>query len=106
MAKSKNPLFSFAATGTLAGALAFRQIAGRSVIQRTPRHIPTVSTLQQTERDQWRAAASAWRQLDTDATAEWSELATRRQKPVFAVFAGEYRIQQIAAPALPLVPAE
>lgn len=106
MAKATNPLFSFAATGTLAGALAFRQLAGRSIIQRTPSHVPTISDLQQTERATWRAAATAWRTIDTDTAAEWQELATRRQKPVFAVFAGEYRLQQVAAPDLPFIPAE
>lgn len=106
MAKTTNPLFSFAATGTLAGALAFRQTAGRNIAQRTPQTIPRPSTTQSAERALWADAAAIWRTLDAETRTEWLELAAQRGKPSFAVFAGEYRLQQIVPPALPLVPAQ
>jgi hypothetical protein len=105
MAKTTHPLFSLAATGTIAGALAFRQSAGAAIAQRTSSRKPNATTDQTTCRDAWRLAAAAWRAIDAPTRAEWIALAATRSRPPFAQFAMEWRIQRIEPPALPLIPA-
>lgn len=116
MAKAKNPLFSIAASGSV-GKICINANATGHVIRYKPRSGTGTTTPAQIEhRANVATAAAAWNALSPTTREAWKNTGlsvdsanlgtpTAKLKHGYALFLREWIIQQIEAPALPLLPA-
>ena len=106
MAKVRGPLFSLAASGTVAHALTYRSNDGYCVATRPPIPTGAPSTWQLAERQTMRDAAAGWASLSANDRAIWSanELPTVRSGWMSFFF--EWKTQRVAAGQVPLIPAQ
>jgi hypothetical protein len=104
MPKVTGPLFSIAASGSVAGLLTFKQTTHGAVCTVKPANDRTRTTRQATERDRMKAAAVAWHGLDNDTRTIWQSNSLPTIKSAWMCFFHEYVAQQIIAPNLPRIP--
>lgn len=104
MARTRGPLFSLAASGTIAKLLQFRSIGGVTVtsLPTIPRKPPT--TMQQAARTSCTNASYAWADTTSTQRSKWLSLAAARGQPVFALYLQEFMAQKCAAGHQPLIP--
>lgn len=104
MAKVTGPLFSFAASGSIANLLTMEQRAHGTTARRKPISTGNPTAPQVAERTRCKDAAAAWKITTAPIKQEWRTLAQTRQKPVFAVYLQEWNAQHIAALGAPQIP--
>lgn len=105
MAKVKNALFSFGASGTVAGLLTINQSSKTQAARRKPSGYAAPTAPQSGTRQKMRDAATAWRALAPLDRADWSALATGRATTPFAKYLLEWMAQHstpATPPALPM----
>lgn len=105
MPKVTGPLFSIAASGSVARLLTFKMTAHGPVCTKTPQDLNSRSTGQAKERDRMQAAALAWQGLDDDTRTIWQSNTVPTIKSAWMCFFHEYVAQQVRPPNLPRIPA-
>lgn len=106
MPKVQGPLFSLAASGTVAKHLTFRTSPLDAIAQWKPVPTGKPSPAQLIERARVRLAAQLWMSLDLTDRQAWRDYAIARSKAPWIAFCNEYLIQQCDAENLPLIPAQ
>jgi hypothetical protein len=104
MAKVKNPLFSFGASGTVAKVLTINQSDGSPIARRKPSGYAAASVPQQYMRDSFRDAAASWRGLSPVDKADWRALAAPRSTTAFAKYCLEWIAQGSTLASPPIIP--
>lgn len=106
MAKVTGPLFSFGASGSVAGKLTFRANDRYFVAQRPPIPTGAPSSWQLLERQSMRNAAAAWASLSNNDRAIWGNSSVATIRSAWMSFFLEWKTQRVHAGALPLIPAQ
>lgn len=104
MARVKGPLFSIAASGSIAGLLTFNPGKKSTTARRQPAAYPPPSANQLATRQKVRDAAAAWRALDPLDRAEWSVLAHNSGRLPFAKYLLEWFAQACTPTTPPYIP--
>lgn len=86
MAKSKNPLFSFAAAGSLAKRLSFRRARGGSIAEKTPTHPDAKTPAQLAQRVMYQKCTDLWHTLSAAEQQTWHSLANRLHMTGYAYY--------------------
>lgn len=105
MATIRNPLFSIAASGTIARVLTIRTAQTRVVASLPMRPTGEPSAAQAACRLRASWAASTWAGLDGPSRQEWQTKATARDMPVFGLYLKEFCAQRCTLTRAPLPPA-
>jgi len=74
MAKVRNPLQSFAASGSIADMLTFRQSSGRAIVSRKTAPSGAPSAPQSARRDRYKIGSTYWQTLSPSEKAAWVAL--------------------------------
>jgi hypothetical protein len=105
MAKVTAPLFSFSASGTVAGKLTYRATKRGAVCQTRAISGKPANTNQLRERSRFADALAAWRTLDSPTLAKWHAVGLRFALADHKAFTKQYLIQRCTPPQLPRIPA-
>ena len=105
MAKTRGPLMSFAAAGTVGKLATFRSTLGQSVAQLRPVPAVAPSVAQIACRGRFAEYMQLWRSLDVVVRARWQAAAASRQLAPHMLFVRECSLQRVDSPALPMIPA-
>lgn len=100
MAKVKNSLFSFGASGTVGNILTTNQSGKQQTVRRKPTGYGPPTAPQFSMRQKMRDAAVAWRALAPIDRSDWILLATGRATTPFAKYMLEW-VAQNSTPATP-----
>lgn len=106
MPRVTGPLFSFAASGTVAHLLTFRQTRHGAVVQRYSVPTGEPSDWQAGERDAMAGAAYAWQNLDAETRAIWAANSIPTTNSPWMDFFTESRRQRVDWGDPPLIPAQ
>lgn len=97
MAKTRAPLFSVSAAGTVGRLVTFRRVMIGGVAQVRPMTIAPPTQRQVEHRAIMAAARLAWRDLDTTTKSAWTVYATHLGLPAFATYCKEWFTQRPAS---------
>jgi len=104
MAKVKNPLFSFGASGSVASLLTINQSLTAPTARRKPTGSRPASHSQAVMRADMHDAATLWATLDAPTRATWAALAAPRATTPFAKYFKEWRAQASTISSPPYIP--
>jgi hypothetical protein len=104
MAKVRGPLFSFDASGTVAGLLTFNPTRTTPTARRAPRSSAPPSAAQIVMRQRCRDAAASWHALTAPERAAWTALIASRSHTPFGKYLLEWNAQRATLAQPPLLP--
>jgi hypothetical protein len=104
MAKIKQPLFSFSATGQIGGVISYRSTGGPHTAKFKPQPYPQQTVRMLANQQKMKDARAAFAALDGDTLARWRLTANQYSKDVWVYFFTQYQYQMIEAPGAPLIP--
>lgn len=105
MAKVRNALFSFGASGTVGKIVNIQPRATGQIVRIKPSAAAPPTMAQAYYRTRFADAARSWRQLDHDTRQDWRAYAAARARPPFAAYWLEYQAQKSTPTTPPYLPA-
>ena len=104
MAKTRGPLFSIGASGSIGRVLTFNPTNTVTTARKKPHRYPAPSGPQIQHRQKCRDAATAWHALTEIERADWSTLAQQHGQLPFAKYLLEWIAQQSTPSQPPFIP--
>lgn len=104
MAKTKGPLFSLSASGTIGKLISFRMGKTGPEVTKKPHPKTQPSEQQAIERQRMKDARAGFLTLSGEDLTNWQALATVKNRPTWNVFFQEWQRQQVEAGQMPLIP--
>jgi hypothetical protein len=104
MARVTGPLFSASASGKFGDICEFRQVGGRTVAGTIKKKTAPPSDAQRLQASRFRTAAESWSTLNATQKDQWKDAAGAQGMNGYQLYLREYLHQGIAPPNMPVLP--